>query len=543
MSRRSVPLALALPLVVALTVVRIFSAEPIFTKEEAKQYLRLQQKLYPDKGDLYQKLLAAFPGQETFTVYQITAITDPKIKTPRDYTNKKPQKSPIQIDAFDARQARSHLAEVEKHKLGQQKLWNALIEKYGQQEWYTPEQLKEILKTQQAKKETPNQKGQPPAGMVPAERARQELASAEQERLGKEELWNALLTKYGLQDWYNAKELRDIEENGPAPAKEDDFRVMPDPVALELIKIHPDRTFWGGFKSPRIRQNWRDVLYEEDPSQTDPAAKKLGDLVGATFSYVDDNHAGTDTWSAVGALILPWQHAFDVNTWWTPARIAIAPSVSINKVDTNGDPKKNTDSLLFRAGAYSDWDFKTNPVTGLQLRGAFVYATDTAGRASLPGGEFDIEPRWQGDKTALGYKNVLIKKQPLKDDDSDNSALDYQVRLWLHIEGGDVQDNGKTWDQSGGSFFRLGPTVQFQLNAPKLVLGKEFSVTTLYTYLSPVSGSDAHNWFVKVTGALTLLKDEQLNHKISLTADYQKGGLNFTKEDVDILTLGVGVLF
>jgi hypothetical protein len=35
----------------------------------------------------------------------------------------------------------------------------------------------------------------------------------------------------------------------------------------------------------------------------------------------------------------------------------------------------------------------------------------------------------------------------------------------------------------------------------------------------------------------------KMKHKISLTAEYQKGGLNFTKEDVDTLTLGLGVLY
>jgi hypothetical protein len=531
-------------LFVASTLVGTVSGETVFTKEEAKQYLEFQQKLYPEKGNLYQKLLAAFPDKETFTVYEITAVTDPKIKLPRPDKKKRSQESPVPTDAFSARQARAQLAAVEKNKLGQEKLWSALIEKYGLQDWYTPAQLKEIIGPAEAKKETPNQKGTPPAGTVPARRAQEELAATEQQRLGKEELWNALLAKYGPQDWYTAQQLRDVEENGKTPAKDDNFRDWSYLAEkARILEAAPDRTLSGGFKAPRIRQNWRDVLYDEDPSQIDLAAKKLGDLVGATFSYVHDGTAQTDTWSALGALILPWQHAFNVTEWWTPSRIALAPSASVNRVNTSGDPKKETDSLLFRLGGYSDWDFDTKPVSGLQLRAAFVYATDTGGRASLPGYEFDIEPRWQSEVASLGYKNVLIKKEPLKADLSDRSVLEYQVRAWLHIEGGEVQDNGKTWDPVGGSFFRVGPSVQFQLNAPKLVFGKEFSLTALYSYLSPVSGSDAHNSFAKVTAAFTLLKDEQLNHKISLTADYQKGGLNFTKEDVDILTIGLGVLF
>jgi hypothetical protein len=321
-------------------------------------------------------------------------------------------------------------------------------------------------------------------------------------------------------------------------------RIKGDPVGDALYAARRTKiASWSDFRSPRIRQNWRDVLYEDDPSQEQNAPKAQKDLVGATFSYVDDEKAGTQTWSAIGAVIVPWQHNFADQVGLTPVKLALAPSLSVNRVDTNGDPKKNVDSMLFRLGAYGEWMLVPDGTASLQSRAAFVYATDTGCEASLPGGEIDIEPRWQNPTFRIGYRKVLIPKAPVLEDESDDSLLDYQLRGWLHLEGGDVQDNGKSWDQTKGSFFRLGPTVQLQIRAPKLILGKDFSVTALYSYLAAQSGSEEHRSFFKVSGVLDLVKDDLLNHKISLTAEYQKGGLNFTKEDVDTLTLGLGVLY
>lgn len=55
---------------------------PTFTRAEAKSYFDLQRKLYPAQGDLYKLLISKFPNKERFTVYEITALTDPTIKGP-----------------------------------------------------------------------------------------------------------------------------------------------------------------------------------------------------------------------------------------------------------------------------------------------------------------------------------------------------------------------------------------------------------------------------------------------------------------------------
>jgi len=204
-----------------------------------------------------------------------------------------------------------------------------------------------------------------------------------------------------------------------------------------------------------------------------------------------------------------------------PTRLALAPSASINRVATNGNPTKEVDSVLYRMGIYAEWYLAPTPPVKLQMRAAGVYASDTSGQGALPGYEVDFEPRWQSETLPLGYKKVLIKKVTEKDP-SDWSALDFQVRAWLHIEGGDVQDNGKSWDSTKGEFFRLGPTLQLQLNAPRVVWGRDASLTALYSYLPAITGSDQHQSYFKLSSTYDFVKDDIHNYKISLTAQYKK---------------------
>jgi hypothetical protein len=460
----------------------------------------MQLKLYPKNGDLYKKLRATFGDHPTYTSYQVSAIIEPKKKLPMERSIPEPRKTRVPVDAFTK-------AEVQQQLLAYEKTH--------------PDLKKQLTYTY------------PPSPSHPKGLT-----------VTVKDLYEALQWKYGNQHWYLATEIRDVEQNGIKPLEFPQIRLKDDPVRQALDVARREKSgSWTDFKSPRIRQNWRDVLYDEDPSQEGNASKAIKDLVGATFSYSHDANAGTDTWTAIGAVIFPWQHNFADEPGLLPAKIALAPSVSIYRVDTNGDPKVEADSVLYRFGAYADWVTLDTGGAGIQSRAAFVYATNTGHDASLSGFEVDIEPRWQNPVIPIGFKRILWHKAPLLEDGSDQSLLDYQVRVWLHTEGGDVQDTGKSWDSTKGSFFRLGPTAQLQLRAPRFFLGKDFSITMLYSHLPAVSGSQEHQCFFKLSAVYDLVKDEQLNHKVSLTAEYQKGGLNLTKEDVDTFTLGLGVLF
>lgn len=507
------------PAIVLATVTWCITADCVvtepatWTNQRLKEFSDRQAIINPKGDNVYQKVHELFGATGPYTDDQIRAALNPKHKVEKPYDpSHVRQRGTVPVDAFSRATTLRQLADYQKTVLDLEKL---------------------LTYTAPPSPEHPN-------GV----------------KLKAKDLQDALEQKYGIQDWYKRDQVLDVETNGIAPGKVEREWPAGTPISEVIgrggppLEAKPVGIFGGHFKAPHIRQSWRDVLYEEDPSQASNEGKALKDLVGATVSYTRDGVADSDTWTTIGALIFPWEYDFELTGDLRPTRLVLAPSISINRIDTNGDPKKETDSVLYRLGAYADWRFfRPNPdgstqrPKGVQIRAAFVYATDTGHEASLPGYEFDIEPHWQSDYFPLGYKKILLTKQPIKEDRSDWSRLEYTLRAWLHIEGGDIQDNGKSWDPAKGSFFRLGPTVQFQLNAPKLLVGRDASLTALYSYLPAVSGSDEHESYFKITGAYNLIKDEAVNHKVALTLQYEKGGLNFTKEDVDTVTIGLGVVF
>jgi hypothetical protein len=167
----------------------------------------------------------------------------------------------------------------------------------------------------------------------------------------------------------------------------------------------------------------------------------------------------------------------------------------------------------------------------------------------MPAGELDIEPRflWKQTKPrgrqwgGIGYRNILIEREPRKEDGSDDSLMEWQVRAWAHFEGGNLQRNGAKWETVDGGFFRVGPAVQAVINFPGFLRG--FSISGQYSYLEPLSGTKDHKHFWKVGGSLTLYDNPALKHKVSLVADYQEGGLTLSKQAVDIVTVGLGLTF
>ena len=136
---------------------------------------------------------------------------------------------------------------------------------------------------------------------------------------------------------------------------------------------------------------------------------------------------------------------------------------------------------------------------------------------------------------------MLIKKATEKDP-SDWSALDFQLRAWLHLEGGDVQDNGKSWDTTKGEFFRLGPAVQLSAQRAPHYMGRVLLSSAVPGLYQPLSDHQ-HQSYLKLSSNYNFLEDDVADYKVSLAAQYQKGGLNFTKEDVDTFTLGLGILY
>jgi hypothetical protein len=488
----------------ATTLSPSFAANPpetILPAAEAKIYLAVVEKLDPKKGGLFKKLERFYPNQTAYTLTQIRSVTDPTVPKPPDIAKR-----------------------------------NALL-----------------LRSRQI--------GSPLPDAISKEDVTLYIERSHQLNPKSKLTWPALITKYGLQDWYTRHQLLEVEKNG-AEFKEQMKRPETD-LAEKAAKARQN-PFLAHWRTPLIRHDWTDVLATEDESQQ--STKKTDDLVGATFSYAHNGKAKTDTWATIGALIMPWVYDPVASGGLVPDHIVFAPSVSVNRISTNSAPAGEVDQLFYRLGTFFNWDWNKESRAGaifgpgeLELRAAAVYATDTGGRAQMPGYEIDLEPHFRfnnGQGTdqrgmpyecpfKLGFTNTLVRKAALLDDQSDQSLVDYQLRVWLHMEGGDIQDIGKTWVAVPGSFFRLGPTVQLRLNLnpPLPIALRGLSMTAQYSYLPEIEGPKGHDSLLTFSAAFTLFEDKAAHEKISLSASYVKGGLTFTKQDVDTFTLGLSVLF
>ena len=477
--------------------------KPSIPFDQAHTFFATQQMLDDKHTNFNRRLIQMFGRQDFYTPAQIAAVLDPKISDPRD-PGPAPatQKAPVPRDTFSGHDVHARYRTLEEVDPSTKGTEQRLIKRAGPdpQDFYRADQLRDAEKRKDDKPPTPEQ-----------------IARAE------------AINRARIEGEKNA--------------------------------VHEQE----GLHAPLIRHDWRDVLYDEDPSQDGNRQKALGDLTGAQFSFARDDVASTDTWTAHGAVILPYTRAFNSGSEFTLRSFAIAPSATFDRVTTNGKPNLEQNTVLYRLGLYMDFLGLANPTTyttppqtteealrraneygppyGLQFRAAGVDVTDFDHRAELVGYEVDIEPRWLGKPFPLGYRKILLTKYPIKSDGSDISSLECQLRFWLHMEGGDVQDAGPAWTTAQGSFFRLGPTAQFSLKAPALPGDRTFSLTILYTYLPAISGSTSHDWFFRSTLAYDLFRDAELNHKIAITADYQRGGLTFTKQEVDQFTLGLSVLF
>ena len=485
-----------------------------WSNQQLDDYSEKQQLISPSAKSPAQKVRELFPGQKSYSLSEIKMALNPsKTSSPINLVADHTQNNPKQDGAFSKEETLDQL-NMYKQVSGSSTGFDwALNQFFGDQDWYKPSQIAYVES---------NADKAPPKD--PTQAQKEAAKKAEQA----------------------AKAARDA-------------LVLAEVKRKKYYEEHPWEHFESGFHWPLIRSSWRDVLTDEDPSSSQqpgssppPATQK--DVVGAKLSYAHDAKGDNDTWSVMGAVILPWELDFS-GEGFTPTRLAVAPSYSINRVDNSGTSKGDVDSVLYRVGVYSDW-IGSN-FNALEIRAAGVYASDTGGHAELPGYELDIEPRLLlfDDKVPLGYKRILVYN-PLYDNTIPGSTdpsvpqinpslCDVSLRAWLHVEGGDVRDNGTTWDPTKGEFFRLGPTVQFQLNFPqnRVVGGKDLSLNALYSYLPAVDGSTAHESYVQISGVLDLYNDALNNRKVGLTVQYQYGGLNFTKEEVNLLTIGLGVKF
>jgi hypothetical protein len=128
--------AAAAALLCGATISAATPKEQTFTRAELKSYFEIEGKLDPDKRGRYRQLIEMFPGQETFTASEVSALTSPKTMVPTVYApGQVSQKGEPPRDTISAQEARAHFATIERRNPTQKHLYKALVKKYGQQEW------------------------------------------------------------------------------------------------------------------------------------------------------------------------------------------------------------------------------------------------------------------------------------------------------------------------------------------------------------------------------------------------------------------------
>ncbi len=254
-----------------------------------------------------------------------------------------------------------------------------------------------------------------------------------------------------------------------------------------------------------------------------PVAKASPALFSFARSYAD----GESAWSAVGTLmgikkVADYPIADEDGGL---SAIYLIPSLSFNKIDTNGNAAKEVDSLIFRFG--------TEAVFLGDQKAAFVranptFATDTDFRSLVGGFEFQFEPYVNGSVIGSAQSHF-------------NGGLQYLLRPMLNVEAGCVFDAGRKanlQDHEDNFFTRVGPQLHLDMwsDIPWL---ERFSLTLSYSHLEALgNGVESGGFF---DSSLSYRLDKEGN--IMLTTKYQHGEVPFIQDSVDTITVGLGVKF
>lgn len=460
-------------------------------------------------------------------------------------------------------------------------LWSEILLHFGRKDFYSAEEIQFV---QVPKVDVPTRPGERPVTIAdlnrdvklprtlpaPVDTFTPDQLEAHWKRLAEVDgpikaSLTAMRLRFGNQAWYTAAEVRLVEATGAEEPKIAPQKKNRDETAA-IARAHREANYYtrarSRWRSPLIRRYWTEAFAHEDPTQEGQPQDQ--ELQGAIFSFSRDNKSKSITWTAIASVAWPYIGEIAPSGENHLASYAIVPSVSLNRIakarrDSNGnqDREGNTNELFYRLGAVLEWvsPFGAGkPLTELSFRGSAVYLTDTRHRASAPAFEFELEPkfgfpssrdgssipRWS-EHFKIGYRNILLGKQPLREDGSDRSLLDYAVRMTFRAEGGKIQRIGSEWTATKGGFFRLGPTLSLEVNLPTVLRGLTF--TGGFSHLAALEGTTRHSTRIEAGADLTLYEEAAPRRKVGLSLKYIRGGLDFTKQDVDSLTIGLSVLY
>jgi hypothetical protein len=296
---------------------------------------------------------------------------------------------------------------------------------------------------------------------------------------------------------------------------------MPPPYTLDQIAssypLQKDLDLLGVL-GIRIRDS-----YEQNT--LDEIEKTFKNAKPALLTFTRNIESNQNSFIAKGAIMRPIriysaESASPSNEMYL-STIVFTPSLTINRT-VSPDKTKETDSQQWRMGA--DVETAAGWIALQNFRVFAAYATDFEWKSKVVGAEFQWEPTF--DTYGSGSYWRLI-----------DPVLDIRWRLYPHFEYGYVVDAGeKTNIKTGDTYFRLGPKATLDVYP---VFAPGFVLSIQYAYLAGITG----------TPRVSRMFDPALSYQIDsqghivLQVEYSFGQVPLTEENVESLTVGVGIKF
>ncbi len=341
-----------------------------------------------------------------------------------------------------------------------------------------------------------------------------------------------------LVDKYGADSVaRELQRQSPqAETEAAKTRIPADAFAPEAKKEN-------GFHGFLIRRSYSDVTSEEDPSLN--ATSTVGSFDKARpaqFSYTHDYLTESNEWSAVASIIRRFQlysNPEDPNN--APHRnhivleaVNFVPSISLDRETNSKDHTKDVDSLIFRAGMFSE--FSGGPISLMDFRAYSSYATNTHINGGIIAGEVEWEPTTKIPGNRAFY-NLISPEGAKERTIRKNAILAFRWRGYFHSEFGG--HSGSAFAQKGANdFFRVGPMMEFTLDP---LFSQRLSASIAYGYLEGISGSPANSHHL-VANVAFIIDSVETRHW-TLNASYEDGESPLVAEPVKQFVLSLGVKY
>jgi hypothetical protein len=297
-------------------------------------------------------------------------------------------------------------------------------------------------------------------------------------------LIGAFPSRFSLNSPPNAKEMDELANTAPAPARvQSFFQRHPLKSSYKLSEVNAQIDFGLGTSSLEIKsvtetagkprivlRRDRDAVptaFAEEDETGDDLTKKTKSLLdkGALFSYGRDFETSTDQWNTEG--ILAWVIPTLGTNCGLPALNSWMFFAQWERIDLGGDIERDTEtlgglsprfqteesnSLMFGVETRQQINFPQIPgvLAGFIAKSAFTYHTDFDLQSSIPTFEFELIPI--GGKLGFGSFQTQY------------DAVYWRFTPALYFDVGHVAKDGEwTVSKEGDTFAHIGPKITLDL--------------------------------------------------------------------------------